>query len=160
MNTLRGGIAAHVLFPALAVILVAGFVRVAEPGWTERAGLDVWNLPALREELRSNDERWADLDQQTHRLRREIDLSLAVASQLIDGTATLEAAVGELEPVLATRPGFELVWRNPGSPCYAPTFRKAVGRYAIGKASDLLDGDASRWPQVSARLAAEYAALE
>jgi hypothetical protein len=156
MKARRPGTASATAVLALAVFLGAGLLRSA----AERAGFGVWNAASVRQEFQHAERNRAVLEAQAHRFRHEKGQAAVVAARLIGGTLTLEAAVEELEPVLAARDGFDDAWRSRHGSCYAPTFRKAVARYAINKATALLADEPGRGAEVSARLAAEYAALD
>jgi hypothetical protein len=127
------------------------------PAWARELGLDVWNYPELRENLRVT-------EQQLHRgeadlalLHRQIAYGDRVARRLADGSLSLRDAVEELEPVCRERVGFESVCQYQYR---ATTFRQGVARYALRRVAVLLAHDPARRAAVTERLEAEYALLE
>ncbi|MBA4190419.1 MAG: hypothetical protein C0467_20725 [Planctomycetaceae bacterium] len=147
---------------AVSVAALSGLVlallgaELFAPPWTEKYGVDVWNLQAAREEARVNEEQAVVVEAQRVRILREIEVSGHTATRLIDEKITLLEAMAELEPILRNRTGFECAW--PFDP--PPTFRHAVARYAITRVEAELRNDPERQALVCARLRAEYAALK
>ena len=80
-----------------------------------------------------------------------------IANRLAEGTITLAQATDQLEPQLAERTGFDAVWRHTYR---VDTFRQGVARYVMNRVAPLLEDDPDRRAAVTARLAAEYAALK
>jgi hypothetical protein len=126
------------------------------PVWSRDIGLDVWNYPDAREQLRAAEEQRDEIVASQEELFRQIELGNHVAERLADGSMTLREAVAELEDPFGRREGFDVVWRDEYG---TPTFRHGVARYVIGRVEALLAGDPARWAAVSARLEAEYDAL-
>jgi hypothetical protein len=153
MNARRTGSATAVALAGLAVAL--GLAQALAPRWVARSGLDVWNLDALRGEVRQAEAKSAGLNAVRDRLSREVEYADGLAARLIDGSLTLAEAVEGLEPVLRGRAGFETDWREQYR---APTLRRGVARYAIRKV-EYLAGGRPGFAVLKARLEAEYAAL-
>lgn len=151
----RAGAASAAALIGLALAL--GFAHAAAPTWVRRAGLDLWNLPSLRHGLEEGRAEESALRERRDRLDWMIETTDHAAARLIDGSLTLAAAVDELSPVLATRHGFEAEVRYRFN---AETFRRGVAAYLIDKAGRALAADPTRWAAVSARLQAEFAAIE
>lgn len=139
------------------VSLALALAHSVAPSWARRAGLDLWNLPSLRQLARECDEEAVVAQQKRDRLMWEIEASEHAAARLVDGTLTLAGAVEELSPWLEVRSGFETGARNRFR---TTTLRQSVARYAIDKARVILADEPARWAVVSARLEAEYAALK
>jgi hypothetical protein len=152
--TRRAGIASFVAVAVFALALVLTYA--VAPAWSRSVGLDVWNYPDARDQLRAANERKAEVTADHEELCRQIDLARHVAGRLADGSLTLREAVGELEGLLAERPGFRTACEVGYA---APSFRHGVARYAINHVETLLAGDPTRRAAASARLEAEYAAL-
>lgn len=151
----RAGTASAATLSGLGAALV--LAHTLAPAWAERVGLDLWNLPAARAEARSADEEAAAVRDRQERVFLEIEMGEHVAARLVSGTLSLRGAVGELEPVLRTRAGFQSVCTYQYE---VPTFRHGVARYAINRVERLLADDPVGWAAAACRLEAEYAGLE
>jgi hypothetical protein len=151
----RAGVVSVIVLTGLA--LIAGLANAVAPRWAKQVGLDIWNLPDLRAASLETESRRVELQEQAEQINHEIEAAEHVATRLIDATMTLSQAIDDLEPSLRNRAGFEIM-RQQHNP--VPTFRQAVARYAIFKVERRLQHDPSRWMPVSARLEAEYAAIE
>ena len=155
MNARRTGTVSAAALSGLVVTL--GLAQVIAPEWVKGVGLDVWNYHTLRDQLEVGEQEAAVAQAKLDQAIRQSELGSHVASRLIDGVLTLAEATDELEPTLRNAPGFET---TRVAHYNAPTFRHGVARYVIVRARDLLSDDPTRWAAVSARLEAEYAALE
>jgi len=147
----RAGTASATGLTGLALALVLG--NAAAPGWARRAGLDVWNLPALREDARTTERDGALIQEQQEQLFRGIEATDHVTARLAAGDLSLADATDRAEPVLRARPGFEDVAPNY---YHAPTFHLAVARYLIARAEQ----HPARKAATAARLEAEYALMK
>ncbi len=91
MTTIRrvGASSVATLFGVAAVVLLTSLIA---PKWTQAAGLDVWELPALRNEIettvKSNRAMTAELE--------ENKMRLAFKQELIDGLLTQRASLKEV----------------------------------------------------------------
>lgn len=150
----RAGTVSAATLSALVLSLVC--TDLLAPRWVRAVGLDVWNIGALHDEVRGHDEQAAIVEAQRIRIIRESEASGRIAEQLAAGKLSLAEAVNELEPTLRQRVGFECAW--PSDP--PPTFRHAVGRYAITRVEADLTNDPDRQATVVARLKVEYDALK
>jgi hypothetical protein len=150
----RAGAASAVAVAGLALVLP--LTSAVAPAWSRSVGLDVWNYPDARDQLRAAEEQRAETLASQEELFRQIELGDCVARRLADESLTLREAVAELEEPFGRREGFDVVWRDGYG---APTFRHGVARYAIGRVEVLLAGDPPRRAAARARLEAEYAAL-
>jgi hypothetical protein len=97
----------------------------------------------------------AVIEAQRVRVVREGEASGRVVARLIAGEVSLAAAVGELEPALRERVGFECEW--PDDP--PPTFRHRVARCIRCRVAADLEHDPARQAAVLARFDVEYAGL-
>lgn len=150
----RAGAVSAATLSGLALTL--GFAHSVAPAWVRRAGLDLWNLPALSRHLHETRDETMSLQNQQDRLLREIETSEHLAARLIEGGLTLAEATDDLAPALAARPGFEDAVRHRFK---SESFRRGVAAYLIDKARQLLAADPDRWAEVSARLRAEFAGI-
>lgn len=151
----RAGAVSAAALSALALAL--GLAHVAAPAWVRRAGLDVWNFAALRRDVGDCRHESLALEQKHARLAREIETAQHTAARLAAGCQTLAGAVDEMAPILAARHEFAESARERFG---TRTFRQTVAAYLIDKAERLLADDPGRRAAVSARLRAEFAAVE
>lgn len=154
-RTRRGGTVSVGALVGLGVAL--GLLHGLAPRWVQSVGLDVWNLPTLREDLRESREHTDVVDQRRRQIQHEIELADHVTARLIDGTLTLAQATDQLEPVMRHRDGFDTAWRLTYR---TPTFRHGVARYAIRRVEDRLRNEPERSAAVCAPLEAQYAGLK
>src|SRR5262245_30787824 len=151
----RAGTVSAATLSGLALALA--LAQLAAPDWTSRAGLDVWNFRAAVDFARSVRARNGELRAYEDQFHQELDLADHLTDRLAAGTISLAEATDVMQPILEARAGFDLVSRTH---YHAPTPRKGAARYLILRVSRLLAGDPERWAPASARLEAEYAALE
>jgi hypothetical protein len=140
-----------------AIILALGLAHAAAPQWTERIGLDIWNLFHLREQTRDHDRERERLKDREEQLGQEIEALDHLANRLSAGTLSLAEATDVAEPMMRNRTGFETA-AELNYP--APTFRLSVARFLIARTGRTLETDPSRWAAVSSRLEAEYASMK
>jgi hypothetical protein len=89
----------------LAVLAaVGGAVVVARPGWLAAAGLDVWHLPALRQQIETDIERAAAIDAEEELVETRILNKDRLAAELAAGRTTLAAATDEFLAMNHDRP--------------------------------------------------------
>jgi hypothetical protein len=96
------------LRPRLSVFvcgLCVAAVAVANPNWAKAVGVDVWNLPALNEEVRSSEEESASIDVEDDNVRARIALKESLIAQLLAGRATLAETTDKFAALNANRPG-------------------------------------------------------
>ncbi len=93
--------------------LLAGLaVLTVHPTWAQAIGADVWNLPALNEQIRTEeaeDDRLADADET---VRQRIAIKEAIVADLIAGRCTLAAATDQFTELNAARPEYLTVLRT------------------------------------------------
>ncbi len=140
-------------------VLVSGLaaMHTLAPEWTQRVGIDVWNLPAVLEGQRAADDRAATIDAAQERATRRIEICGHITTRLLDAKMSLAEAVAEMAPLLQDVPGFQSTCKLHYQ---APTYRHGVARYAIQRATQMLRHDPTRLAVVLERLEAEYAALK
>src|SRR5262245_16719454 len=139
------------------IILALGLAHAAAPQWTQRIGLDVWNLIGLQDELRSYDCERERLQNYHEHLNQEFETLDHIANRLATGTLPLAEAADTAEPPMRERAGSEATAERNYP---APTFRHSVARFLIARLGRTMADDPSRWATVSARLEAEYATLK
>lgn len=151
----RPGAASATVLLALATGLVAA--HALAPGWSRRAGLDVWNLAEAQRTHRCALEDAAAADERAERAARRRAVANQLAADLVAGTAALAPAADRLRALFDDDPGVlvSLEIAHPG----ARTPRLRFARHAIDRATRSLAGDPARRGAVTARLEAEYRAL-
>jgi hypothetical protein len=102
-------------------------------------------------------DRAAALRERHDRLQHEIQFVEHFAVQLAAGTLSLTDATARIEPILRTRPDFDITCQVY---YHTPNMHLGTARYLIIKVQQLLDADESQWLIVSARLEAEYAEMK
>jgi hypothetical protein len=154
MTARRTGLASVATLAALT--LTVGVIHAVAPEWSERMGVDVWNLSEVEAEWNRTEEKGRELAAASEREIRQIEASDRVAGELAAGRLSLADAVDELCRVNAGRPAFITCQRmaDPDG-----TERDWVAQYAVAKAVRYPAADPARQADVACRLAAEYAAL-
>ncbi|HEY3789407.1 MAG TPA: hypothetical protein VGL71_11160, partial [Urbifossiella sp.] len=132
-------------------------VHVLAPNWAHAAGLDVWDIVRLREEMQRERGRQRELGDQMEQLDSQTSASDAVADSLIEERITFSRAVAEMERITRDRPEFAQWLVFVHSDC--KTHRDRIARYALGKVRVRLENDAARQEAVMQRLDSEYASL-
>jgi hypothetical protein len=105
---------------------------------------------------RLDDER-TELDHQRERLNLDIEVSDHLVTRLATGTISLADATAQMEPRLQERAGFRTVCEVQYQ---VPDTYLGTARYLIEKVARFLEADPSHQASVSARLEAEYAAMQ
>ncbi len=150
MFTLSVRVVVYAAVPLIAVV-------ATHTTWAAAMGLDVWNLPSALDQAKTIEAEREAADTKKAVMFRQFEAADHVTARLATEAMTLREAVDELEPLLRDRTGFDYVWRHKYQ---EPTFQKGVARYAIIRASRILEGDPTRWAALSTRLEAEYAAIK
>lgn len=129
----------------------------AAPEWSQEAGLDVWNIPAARQELLLATQQRAEVEAHGEREARRRAAAHGVAVRLAGGMALAEAT-DELMELFGGDPGMSisLPALYPG----APTRRHAFALHAIDRVRRACENDPARRGAALARLEAEYARLD
>ncbi len=155
MTVRRTGTASAATLSVMVSVLAT--VHTLAPDWSRKLGLDVWNFTALLDQKRQSDAEQARLEAACEQTARRIEACGHIVTRLIEGRTTLRQAAEELQPLLATAPGFET---NMLLHYQVPTMRHGAARYAIQRAAQILHFEPTRKAEVLQRLEAEYAALE
>jgi hypothetical protein len=87
-----------------ACVLVAAAVFVARPAWASTLGLDVWNVPALKAELRDMTEESGRLDSESEDVRRRVAVKEQIIAELIARRMTLAEATDRFVQLNSYRP--------------------------------------------------------
>jgi hypothetical protein len=156
MTTLRrtGTTSVAVLAGLIATL---GVAHTAAPEWVRRAGLDLWNMTEISEELRETNQESVRLQDEAERLRESIEAAGYITTRLIARELSLAEATSLLEPLLEQRHGFKAI-ADPSHP--APTFRKSVARSLIDRVRRALHADPRRLASLEAQLEDEYVAMQ
>lgn len=115
---------------ALLALVVTGVVGVlaVHPTWAKSIGADVWNVAALKDELRATQLDNARLECEDEQVRYRIALKESLIKDLIAERATLADVSGQFATLDATRPAYMDVLRKayPGG-----TDQEVVARNVI-----------------------------
>ncbi|CAN5255806.1 hypothetical protein BH11PLA2_BH11PLA2_10980 [soil metagenome] len=79
----------------LGVMMMA--VAVAPANWTARAGLDVWNVPKLQEEIAANERFSREMDVESEIITHRIQVKDTLVKELIAGRATLAVVADQFQ---------------------------------------------------------------
>ncbi len=139
--------------PRLLTVLLALPVFAAgivHPTWAKSAGIDVWNVPALRDEMRTSADECERLEVAEHEVQRRIALKESLVLELIAGRATLAEVTAHFSELNASRPNYVAAIREsfPGDTDEEKAARNVIA-YALARTS-AADRDA-----VACRLDAE-----
>lgn len=92
----------------IAFITLVGTVALAaaraEPAWVQKAGLDVWNLGALKEELRTENTRREELRDVVRQSQARMEARDQVGIRLLAGRITLDEAAENMEQIFQANP--------------------------------------------------------
>ena len=115
---------------ALALpVLAAGLLH---PTWAKSAGVDVWNLSALKGEVRAAAGENSRLDAEDGQVQQRMAVKEALVAELIAGRTTLAEVTARFTEMNVTRPTYMAVIREayPGA-----TDQEKAARNVIGYAS-------------------------
>jgi hypothetical protein len=143
---------------ALLITLTLGLAtaQAVAPDWVRRAGLDVWNLPELKEQFRQSNEKRLELEAEAEQVAARRTAADSVVAQLVAGGALADAA-DDLMGLLHDEPGVVVTLESVFPS--APSLRHLFALHAIERAGRLLTDDPTRRAVVEARLRAEYQSL-
>jgi hypothetical protein len=127
-----------------------GVLSAVRPTWAQSIGADVWNVPALQEQVRASVAEETRLDCEDGEVMRRIAVKEAIAADLAEGRCTLAEATDRFNELNATRPEYvsTLLRSVPGA-----TDREKFARNVISYA--LIRVEPSERPALSSRLEAE-----
>ena len=151
----RSGTTSAAVLIGLSLSLAAA--HALAPNWCRRAGLDVWNYTALREQQRQAAEERDEVAARGEEAAARRAAGNQIAAELIAGTIGLPTAADELAEVFRQDQGMRLVLEHVHYT--APTERHRFARHAIDRVGNLLCDDPARLSAVKARLEAEYRAM-
>lgn len=136
------------------VVVVPVAAAIAKPAWATAVGLDVWNLPALREENEVAVERRRELDEENAEIKRRMEVKEALIRNLIAGRATLADVTTQFLELDQDRPGYLTLIRGTYP---AATDQESMAQNVIQYTWPRLSGEpASRRFEVMVRLLAEF----
>ena len=125
-------------------LVIGAVVLVAHPTLAQSIGADVWNMPALKEQVRAagaEDERLTTEDDD---VRRRIAIKDAITAELIAGRTTLADATDRFTELNAGRPRYLTALRDayPGA-TDQEKFARNVISFAISRAEPAERADLS-----------------
>jgi hypothetical protein len=151
----RPGVASVAVLLGLCASLATA--HTIAPDWSRSAGLDVWNLSALKEEYRCATEERAEMQSREERAVARRAAGNQIAAKLVTNTIALPVAADELSEVFqqddGTRGMLKTLFPN------APGERHRFARHAIDRVVVLLANDPVQRAAVVARLETEYRAM-
>lgn len=133
---------------ALALpVFVAG---LAHPTWAKTAGIDVWNVPTLREQIRTLAGENDRLDAAEDEVQRRMAVKEALVAELVAGRTTLAAVTAQFVEMNAGRPNYVAAIRAsfPGGTDQEKAARNVI-EYALARTA------AANQAAVAGRLEAE-----
>jgi hypothetical protein len=140
-----------------ALLATAAAALATEPVWVT-AGLDVWNAPALRQELADGAKRHRELGETGAVVMRRIEAKEALVGRLIDGEISLAEAAARFLDLNRIREDHMSLLRAmyPDMTDDERTARNVIA-YTATRLADL---PADRQAEVTERLEAEFACLD
>lgn len=155
MSSLRrpGTISAAVL---VALVLTFAAAHTIAPEWTHRVGMDVWNLPAMDQQLRQAQEGRDEILELEQKSMQRREAANRVAWKLIDGMPLTQAA-DELLILFQDDQGVIITLESnfPNT----PSRRHLFALHAIDRAKRFLK-DPQQYQSVVTRLEEEYKSIE
>lgn len=138
---------------ALGCIASTG-ITISRPDWVTNAGLDVWNLHELREQIASATERGEVMAFHSSEIRQRIDVKEELIGKLIGGVSTLADTTAQFLAMDQDRPEYMLMIRTTHP---ASTDEESMARNVLQYTYDrLMDEPFSRRLAVMGRLQLEY----
>jgi hypothetical protein len=119
-----------------ACLSVAGLVLAVHPTWAATLGIDVWNVPALKAQMRTSAEEGHRLDAEDEYVRRRIELKEMIVRDLIAEKIPLAEATDRFAALNAMCPRSEAAVRDffPGSTDREKTARNVIS-FAVTRAA-------------------------
>jgi hypothetical protein len=146
----------RILIPAgIACLVFALTTWAADPAWARSAGLDVWNVGRLENDLRHNQAEYLKLEARHELMLRQFEQNDLLVRDVFAGRRPLAEAAEVLWEANQEMPGFVAVLqvRYRGPSTTAKAAHNILERIAMG-----LDFPADRKAREFARLRAEYTA--
>lgn len=131
-------------------VLAALALLAGHPTLAKSIGADVWNVPALNDQLRESSDLNAQLDDEDEEVRHRIAMKEAIIGELIASRATLAETTAKFIELNAARPEYVTTIRAtyPGATDEEKAARNVIA-YALARAP------ASGYEALSQRLDAE-----
>ena len=150
-------IARRVIGAVVFVVIVLVGTAIARPAWAMSAGLDVWNMPALREEVAASVELGRELEAEDSQIFRHIEVKEQLIRELIAGRIALADATTQFVLLDHDYPEYMIVIRQtlPG----ATDFEKMARNVLVFAEARLENEPALRRVVILARLDAELRVL-
>jgi len=95
----------------VALVLPVFAVAVVHPNWAQSLGADVWNVPALNDQVREAANESNRLDAEDGDVRQRIELKETLIDELLAGRATLTETTEKFMTLNSTRPQYMAVIR-------------------------------------------------
>ncbi len=120
---------------AALAALAALALLTGHPTLAKSIGADVWNVPALNDQLRESSDLSAQLDDEDEEIRHRIVVKEAIIGQLIANHATLAETTAKFIELNASRPEYVTTIRAtyPGA-TYEEKAARNVISYALARA--------------------------
>lgn len=120
----------------LALALPVFAAGVVHPTWAQSTGIDVWNVPALQDQLRTSADESERLDGAEHEVQRRIAMKESLVAELIAGRAALADVTAQFTEMNATRPAYVAAIREsfPGATDEEKAARNVI-YYALARAT-------------------------
>jgi hypothetical protein len=151
----RSGATSAAVLIGLSLSLAAA--HAIAPNWSRRAGLDVWNYSALKEQYNRAAEERAEVLARGEEAAARRAAGNQIVAELIAGTISLPTAADELAEVFSLDNGMRMVLEHVHDT--VPTERLRFARHAIDRVGIVLHDDPARLAAVRTRLEAEYRAM-
>jgi hypothetical protein len=131
---------------ALAALALPFALLAGNPTWAQSLGLDVWNVPALQDELRTGEGTDRQLTDQSEEVRRRIAVKDAIITELLDGQITLAEATDRFTALNAGYPEYLLTIRatQPGDTDREKFARNVIAFARLRTAPDQVEAVTSR----------------
>jgi hypothetical protein len=122
------------LFVALTLVTVT--LLAVHPTWARSIGADVWNVPALEEQIRASKSAGEQLEAEDTDVRNRILIKEAIVTDLIAGRISLAEAAEQFTVLNADHPRYTEVIRAqfPGVPDHEMMARHVIA-YALPRAA-------------------------
>ena len=110
----------------LAFFVLATFgVMAGHPTWARSIGADVWNVPAIQEEIRTSQTERDHLDAENEEICHRIAIKESIVTDLVASRITLSEATEQFTELNAARPNYMTVIRD--------TFRGATDQEKMAR---------------------------
>jgi hypothetical protein len=97
---------------AASFLLASVGVLIAHPTWAQSLGVDVWNVPALNQEIRGYADNSREIDEECEVILHRIAVKESIAADLIAHRITLAEATERFTILNESRPDYMLAIRS------------------------------------------------